>query len=172
MGSRWRVGKAPNQTVPGQVLNGLFPTPVEGHSGLSCLWPGLPTRHQIPGDERHRGQPLSQCGILTLCPQRVLTLRCPRAARGCEGRCRSQSSITALGRGGHDHCVPRQLLVQQGTGEYTHSGLPWRTRAGHRPLTLCQSVSLHLSSQGAGVLSVPQKTRVDGEILEEASQEG
>lgn len=54
----------------------------------------------------------------------------------------------------------------------THTDLPWRTHAGHRPLTLCQSVSLHLCSQGAGVLSVPRKTRVDGEALEEASQEG
>ena len=37
VGFRWRVGKAPNPTVPGQVLNGLFPTPMEVHSGLSCL---------------------------------------------------------------------------------------------------------------------------------------
>ena len=58
MGSRWRVGKAPNQTVPGQVLNGLFPTPVEGHSGLSCLWPSLPTRHQIPGDAGSASVPM------------------------------------------------------------------------------------------------------------------
>ena len=172
VGSRWRVGKAPNPTVPGPVLNGLFPTPMEGHSGLSYLWPGLPTRHQIPGDARHRGQPLSSRGILTLCPQRVLTLRCLRAARGCEGQCRSQSSITALGGGGHDHCVLHQLLVQQGTGGSTHPDLPQRTRASHCSLTLGPSVSLRLCSQGAGVLSVPRKIRVDGETLEEASQEG
>ena len=37
VGSRWCVRKAPNPTVPGQVLNGLFPTPMEVHAGLFCL---------------------------------------------------------------------------------------------------------------------------------------
>ena len=98
--------------------------------------------------------------------------RCLWASRGCEGWCRSQSSIAALGGGGHNHCVLHQLLVQQGTGGSTHPDLPQRTRASHCSLTLGPSVSLRLCSQGAGVLSVPRKTRIDGEALEKASQEG
>ena len=119
VGSRWRIGKAPNPTVPGQVLNGLFLTPVEGHSGLSCLWPSLPTRHQIPGDARHRGQPLSPRGILTLCPQWVLTDICGHhgSVRGGAG---ASPPLQCWGEGGHEHCVLHQLLVQQGTGGSTH----------------------------------------------------
>lgn len=150
----------------------FIPHPYGGTLRFVLPVAGPPPRHRIPGDARHRGQPLSPRGVLTLCPQRVLTLRCLWAARGCEGRCRSQSSIAVLRGGGHDHCVLHQLLVQQGTGGSTYPDLPRRTRAGHCSLTLGPSVSLRLCSQGAGVLSIPRKTRVDGEASEEASQKG